>query len=743
MRDPKPSTVLEIRDFAERVLFSASLQDKLWSPESLSDHFPGRGLRTQVKRPAREGVLKLHSLGENKRHKKELRPSIERLHAPKFRARLLHTFAHHELISLELMALALLRFPEAPKAFRRGLAQVLIDEQRHFKLYHERVLQLGLELGEEPVSDYFWRCVADAPDLPSFNGRLALVFEQANIDFTRHYAPLFREVGDIDSAAALDVIYEDEISHVGLGLHWFRRWRPSNEPEWDSFCKLLEPPLSPGRARGPVYSSLGRRQAGFSEDFIRSLQLWGGSTGRPPVVWYGNFDYEEELIDIEVSKGLLPLDKSPKRRSKRRHTRQSANEAFTPALAWLTKRGDIVHCPYGVPSDEFQALLMKARSVNPEWVTELSPLIDRSLGGVSAWGWSPQAQEQLSILAPAILSSGEDIIEPSAVDKINESSSKLWDLDIRRKVMSLFSERSESCPLYAPNDEQIKVLNFDLNDSTQSSNESLDLALDRWIKELSEHTTSEWICKRFYGSAGRGIKRLNLSVPLDNPTRGWLRRSLPQGLIAEPLVDRVADLSFHGVIDNSGIRYDGEVLGLVDDQGQFIGAHVGPPNTGLNVELKRFLNADGQDRRRMSRIGRTVVEVVGASLSESGFRGYFGVDALILKAEDYFRIYPLVEVNPRLTMGRIALVLRSLIDPKGERGIELRIFPNEAALCQRVGLNLNDIKRSLTGSSLDIQWDENGRWKGHVLPLTDLWSIDQSRENKVQLPIIALVAKPS
>lgn len=45
------------------------------------------------------------------------------------RGRLPHFFANHELLATEIMALARLRFPDAPAAVRGGVWQTLKDEQ--------------------------------------------------------------------------------------------------------------------------------------------------------------------------------------------------------------------------------------------------------------------------------------------------------------------------------------------------------------------------------------------------------------------------------------------------------------------------------------------------------------------------------------------------------------------------------------------------------------------------------------
>ncbi|MEM7519239.1 MAG: DUF455 family protein, partial [Planctomycetota bacterium] len=86
-------------------------------------------------------------------------PSAGALVAKEARARLLHTFLHHELQAAELMAWAVLAFPEAPEAFRRGLASIACDEVRHMRMYRAHLRTLGFEFGDFPVRDWFWQRV--------------------------------------------------------------------------------------------------------------------------------------------------------------------------------------------------------------------------------------------------------------------------------------------------------------------------------------------------------------------------------------------------------------------------------------------------------------------------------------------------------------------------------------------------------------------------------------------------------
>ena len=63
---------------------------------------------------------------------------------PRARGLLLHGFANHELLALELMGLTLLRFPDAPTAFRLDVARTLSEEQVH--LAATRLVAMRAEL---------------------------------------------------------------------------------------------------------------------------------------------------------------------------------------------------------------------------------------------------------------------------------------------------------------------------------------------------------------------------------------------------------------------------------------------------------------------------------------------------------------------------------------------------------------------------------------------------------------------
>jgi uncharacterized ferritin-like protein (DUF455 family) len=197
-------------------------------------------------------------------------PSAGGLRDPSERARLFHVFLHHELQAAELMAWALLAFPEAPRAFRRGLVTVFEDELRHMALYAEHMHTLGYTFGTWPVRDWFWQRVPAAPTPAHFLAAMGMGLEAANLDHCARFAARLRAAGDPEAARRVEQVGEEELPHVRFGLHWFKRWTGSDG--FDCWAAHLSPPLSPWLMKGPSLDRSARRRAGFDDAFLDALE---------------------------------------------------------------------------------------------------------------------------------------------------------------------------------------------------------------------------------------------------------------------------------------------------------------------------------------------------------------------------------------------------------------------------------------------------------------------------------------
>ena len=613
---------MQVRDFAERVLLGSSVSDKLLDPGILCDTEPGAGWRGSAE-PGRAQELSMSAHAE---------PFVRdaALADAGARGRALHFFANHELLALELMALALLRFVDAPPAFRRGLVATLQDEQRHLGMYLDRMRALGTELGDAPLGGFFWRTMADLRDPAQFIAHMSLTFEQANLDFASHYSQVFEAHGDHETARVIAAVYEDEIKHVGFGLHWFQRWRPS-DPLVVAHAKALVEPVTLRRARGRHFDREGRRRAGFPADYLAAIANQPSARGRLPVVHL--FDPTTEL-ELAHPQGFNP----------NAATRARVRDLET--LPILFAQPDDVVLVRRRPGDAFLTSLRHAGVKLPELVvadldakTIDAPELS-ALARVQPWGWTPGLARRL---APLRARAADDPVPPQG-----------WPPELLGKargvaVLGRLLPGERLCGV-----ETLGVVAHD--------HATLVDAIERF------HALGHAVvaCKANWGTAGRGTIRVQTG-PIPDPQRAWIRRTLArQGtIIVEPWLDRVCDLSLRLTIGSPGrARIDGVGRVVVDARGQYLGALIGRPTTGLPPDIARFLHGDGRDPRWLSRVWRSVADEVARELEPSGYVGTVGVDALVHRVADgTLRLRPVLELNTRVHMGHVAVHLERLLAP--------------------------------------------------------------------------------
>ncbi len=589
---------MTVRTFAERILFGATLADKLAADEPLADDEPGRAIAVPPA-PARPAALAFPT----EKVPFEF-PDKRQLDDDGLRGRALHFFANHELLALELMALVLLRFPEAPSSFRAGLVHTMLDEQKHLRLYRARMAALGVELGDVKVNDYFWRAMKDVRSPLDFVISMSLTFEQANLDFTRHYAGLCRSAGDEATADILDAVQADEVRHVQHGVRWLEAWRDPEEDDWDAYRLHLAPPLSPARAKGPDFDREARRRAGLSERFIRELAVFQHSKGRTPVVHA--FDAaSEEAIEAgpRYSPPAAILD---------------AEHDLAPLMLFLAANDDVVLVPVRPSTAHLESLIAAGFAV-PELRT-----LDEPLAGpferFSGWGAGPRSRARAERLGLSL-----DPAPPEVVS--------------RRFSHALRQRLSPDTSAIATSVEEAR-------------------AAAEAIFALGHPRA---VAKSLFASSGR--QRIFLRPgPLEPNLERWLEG---RTVIVEPWLDRVRDLSLAIEVGEHATERVAFNHFLTDDRGRYRGHVLAPPLRGLELEpLFRRIDLFAE----LDRIARTV----GQQLRAAGHRGPAGIDMLLYRDQGDGAIawQPLVEVNPRLTMGFVARALKRRIAP-GSYGVWL------------------------------------------------------------------------
>ena len=262
-----PTGFANIHEFCRSVVESGDLEAKLIPPRAADDaaleDTPGPSL--VIDAPTRAPGLALKGGSDRL-------PVLHELVKPEARALCLARFAHHELMAIELFALALLRWPDAPEELRRGWLGALEEEQDHCRLFLERLDSLDARLDDFDLSGYLLRHVPAmlGPDSGprTFLCAVGLTLEQANLDFSLLYEKGLRVAGDEISARVCRKIHDEEIGHVALALHWLARLAPDGRSQLEAYRESVPFPLGAHRAKARHFDAEGRRRAGLDEEFI-------------------------------------------------------------------------------------------------------------------------------------------------------------------------------------------------------------------------------------------------------------------------------------------------------------------------------------------------------------------------------------------------------------------------------------------------------------------------------------------
>ncbi len=195
------------------------------------------------------------------------------LHTLKGRIALLHAIAHIELNAVDLALDIVARFATGPvpNSFFDGWMQVAFEEAKHFRMVRQRLNELGADYGDLPAHDGLWQAAhSTRNDLTARLAVVPLILEARGLDVTPSLQAKMVETGDHESAAVLDVIYNDEKGHVAIGAKWFRFLcaRERKDPS-RTFQELVRANFR-GSLKAP-FNDIARAEAGLTPSFYRSL----------------------------------------------------------------------------------------------------------------------------------------------------------------------------------------------------------------------------------------------------------------------------------------------------------------------------------------------------------------------------------------------------------------------------------------------------------------------------------------
>lgn len=109
-----------------------------------------------------------------------------------------------------------------PDDFIRDWAKVAEDEAKHFSLLVALLDRRGVQYGDHTVHAGLWdSAIETAHSLRSRLAIVAMVHEARGLDVNPVTIEKFRKAGDLEAVAALEIIHNDEVTHVTAGHKWF------------------------------------------------------------------------------------------------------------------------------------------------------------------------------------------------------------------------------------------------------------------------------------------------------------------------------------------------------------------------------------------------------------------------------------------------------------------------------------------------------------------------------------------
>ncbi len=207
-------------------------------------------------------------------------PKRKKAGSKRGRVALLHALAHIELNAIDLAWDIIGRFSnfhkhqggfQLPKAFYEDWLNVARDEAKHFLMLVKRLGDFDAAYGDLPAHDGLWEAADKTKD--DFAARLAvvpMVLEARGLDVTPGMIDMMKKHGDHETADMLQIIHDDEITHVRAGTVWFDQWcdyhNLDGEAHWqDLVRRYFRGPLK------PPFNHDSRSAAGMVPDWYEPL----------------------------------------------------------------------------------------------------------------------------------------------------------------------------------------------------------------------------------------------------------------------------------------------------------------------------------------------------------------------------------------------------------------------------------------------------------------------------------------
>ena len=375
--------------------------------------------------------------------------------------------------------------------------------------------------------------------------------------------------------------------------------------------------------------------------FIAQLDVYSQSKGRTPSVFVFNPFAEGRLAE---GKTFNPA----------KHQAQLARD-LANLPQFLCRQDDIV-LTSSKPSVEFLSRVKQAGFPLPEFVAldDVASMKTRKLGSLRPWAWGPDSFEILKPLFESV--TGEQrAAEKRFNDGIAQLYSKSWSASFLRKILFGGSRRAEAQTavhrssanwLCSENEIGLPVRSMDEAQSAISA-----------IRARGHHKI---VIKQSFGVAGSNALRLFEPHLLETQLR-WMNNafSKKRELVIEPWLERLQDFSVQLEMTPSGLKLCG-FTGLINDaRGQFV-ANFAESHHHKRIPSKvisQFTGVPDISSRLLGFYDELFAQLE-TELRAVDFIGPLGIDAFVYRDVDgSTKIKPIVEINPRFTMGRVLVEL--------------------------------------------------------------------------------------
>jgi hypothetical protein len=204
------------------------------------------------------------------------------------------------------------------------------------------------------------------------------------------------------------------------------------------------------------------------------------------------------------------------------------------------------------------------------------------------------------------------------------------------------------------------------------------LAVIGAIRKRGHHKV---VVKEALGLAGHNSIRLWEPEPLETQRR-WMSKVLQSGrcLVVEPWLERAFDFSIQLEMGPQGLKLCG-YTGLINDRkGQFLANWADSHHhRRIPSNVAMLLGKPADIARRLQHLYGDIFSLLEAELRRAGHVGPVGIDAFVYRTpQGDCRLKPVVEINPRYTLGRLTVELMKRTSP-GSCG-EFRLVSRAKAL---------------------------------------------------------------